>query len=267
MTSTIRAKQIVESPLPSLQIRPYHTVSSALQRMSFVGTLIPWSNFLRSVESVHKNQNWARPRTSPYTNGPHTTEPDRVHIGDEHGLQGRFQQAIGQAFGAVLEAKSINLYFADFKSSGSNYENIPDVVGLQDVGGSTNIKLVGELKTPWVFNHDLHTAIRRLRDLRQKIAQPVRDMQSLGCEYGFISTYNYTIFLRQFQSPSGDWEVWYSPPISSSSYYTPTVPNPQSTHLALPQVSMKQCMFYVCTLASAANPVNNQTVPWVVDLS
>jgi hypothetical protein len=43
----------------------------------------------------------------------------------------------------------------------------------------------------------------------------------------------------------------------------PTVPNPQETHLALPHVSMKQCMFYVCTLASAADPVNNQTAPWV----
>lgn len=46
MTSTIRAKQIVESPLPSLQIGPYHTVSSALQRLSFEETLILWSNFL-----------------------------------------------------------------------------------------------------------------------------------------------------------------------------------------------------------------------------
>lgn len=118
---------------------------------------------------------------------------------------------------------------------------------------------------PWVIQHDLRSAVRRLRELRQKIAQPVRDMQALGCEYGFISTYTHTIFLRQFQSPSGDWEVWYSPPISSSSYYLPTVPNSQGAHLALPHVSMKQCMFYVCTLASAANPVNNQTAPWVID--
>jgi hypothetical protein len=125
----------------------------------------------------------------------------------------------------VVEAKSINLYFADFKSSGSNYGNISDVVGLQDVAGNTTIKLVGELKTPWVIKHDLHSAVRRIRELRQKIAQPVRDMQALGCDYGFISTYNHTIFLRQLQSPSGTWEVWYSPPISSSSYH-PTVPNP-----------------------------------------
>ncbi|KAJ6186145.1 hypothetical protein N7519_007446 [Penicillium mononematosum] len=125
MTSTIRAKQIVENPFPSLQIGPYHTVSSALQPLSFVGTLVPWSNFLRSVEHTHTNQNWARSRASPYGNGPHSTEADRVHVGDEHGLQGRFQQAIGQTFGAVVEAKAINLYFADFKSSGATTTRSP----------------------------------------------------------------------------------------------------------------------------------------------
>ncbi|OQD60484.1 hypothetical protein PENPOL_c023G07906, partial [Penicillium polonicum] len=123
-----------------------------------------------------------------------------------------------------------HLYFADFKSSGS----------LQDMSGNTITKMVGELKVPWVDVHNLQAAIYDLPSLWQKIAQPVRDMQALGCEYGFISTYTHTIFLRQFQSPSGDWEVWYSPLISSSSYYLLTVPNPQGTHLALPHVSMKQ---------------------------
>jgi hypothetical protein len=88
MTSTIRAKQIVESPLPSLEIGPYQIVSSALQRLSFVRTLITWSNFLRSAEHAH--------------------------------------------------------------------------------------------------------------------AQPVQDIQALGCEYGLVSTYSHTIFLRQFQSPRGN---------------------------------------------------------------
>lgn len=79
---------------------------------------------------------------------PHSTEADRVYIGDEHSLQGRFQQAIGQTFGVVLEAKAINLYFADFKSLGSNYDKTPDFVGLQYVGGNTTVKLVRELKVP-----------------------------------------------------------------------------------------------------------------------
>lgn len=50
--------------------------------------------------------------------------------------------------GAVLEAKAINLYFADFKSLGSNYDKTPDVVGLQYVGGNTTVKLVRGLKVP-----------------------------------------------------------------------------------------------------------------------
>jgi hypothetical protein len=38
-------------------------------------------------------------------------------------------------------------YFADFKSSGSNYDKIADV-SLQDMARITTIKLVRELKTP-----------------------------------------------------------------------------------------------------------------------
>jgi hypothetical protein len=72
----------------------------------------------------------------------------------------------------------------------------PDVVGLRSEGGTTDVKLVGELKVPWVAKHDLRTAMRGIPGLRQKIAQPLRDVQCLGCEYGFISTYEDTIFLR-----------------------------------------------------------------------
>ncbi|KAJ5956345.1 hypothetical protein N7501_010624 [Penicillium viridicatum] len=82
-------------------------------------------------------------------------------------------------------ARAINLYFADFKSSGS----------LQDMAGNTISKMVGELKVPWVDDHNLQAAIYDLPPFWQKVAQPVRDMQALGCEYGFISTYNHTIFL------------------------------------------------------------------------
>ncbi|OQE01913.1 hypothetical protein PENSOL_c003G11771 [Penicillium solitum] len=232
----------------------------AVSRLTFVGTLVPWSNFLRSVENAHTTQNWPkRSRTSPYNNGPHTLEVDKVHIGDEHGLQGRFQQAIGHALGTALESRSIDIYFGDYKCSGSTYQNIPDIVGLQDANGTTEIKLVGELKTPWVHGHDLIVATAKQSELRRKIAQPMRDIQQLNCEYGFISTYEDTIFLRQFRSPGGGWEVWYSQPISSSGYYVPTVPYPQAIHLALPQVSMKMCMFYVCSSASTSPPVYNQT--------
>ncbi|CDM34651.1 unnamed protein product [Penicillium roqueforti FM164] len=56
---------------------------------------------------------------------PRNDNPERVCVGDEHGLQGRFQQAIGQEFGAVLEAKWVEFSFADFKCSGSGYKKRP----------------------------------------------------------------------------------------------------------------------------------------------
>ncbi|CAG8295232.1 unnamed protein product [Penicillium salamii] len=124
-------------------------MSSALKRMTFLGTLVPRTNFLQNVESTYITNNLARRATVyRHSHGPHTTEQEIIHVGDEHGLQGRFQQAIGQEFGAALEATAINLYFADFKSSGVEYVNTPDVVGLQTVGDDTAIKLVWELKVP-----------------------------------------------------------------------------------------------------------------------
>lgn len=264
MASTIRARKIVESPLPSLRIGPHQTTSSAIKPLKFTGTLVPWPNFLSTVENAHiSHHGLRRARIPSRNNGAHITEADRVHIGDERGLQGRFQQAIGHVMGMALEASSINLYFGDFRCLGRRYPHPPDVVGLQDANGLTEIKLVGELKVPWVTTHDLTAAVARERNLRKKIAQPLRDMQMLDCEYGFVSTYEQTIFLRQFQSPGGAWEVWYSQPISSSAYYVPTAAaNP---HLTPPQVSMKMCMFYVSNLASTSPPVHNNTRGWVVE--
>lgn len=259
MASTVRAKQIVEGPLPQLQVGPFFTKSNAIQQITYTGALVEWSDFLGLVESKHLSQRWERtPRTSRHANGPHTFERERIHIGDEQGLHGRFQQAIGHALGAVLEAKSVDLYFGDFKCSGSKYPNTPDIVALQNGSDGPKIKLVGELKVPWVEAHDLQDAIKDEFLLRRIIAQPVRDMQGLDCEYGFISTYKDTVFLRQFQSPGGEWVVWRSPLISSSAYYVPRT--------SMPQVSMKQCMFYVCSLASVSSGVVNNTKDWIKEL-
>lgn len=110
----IRARQIVESPLPSLRIGSYHTVSSAIQRLRFTGTLVQWPNFLQLVENSHNNEPWSRrSRLSPHAFGGHTVEPERVHIGDEDGLRGRFQQAIGHSLGVALELRGTDIYFAD----------------------------------------------------------------------------------------------------------------------------------------------------------
>lgn len=53
---------------------------------------------------------------------------ESVVVGDEHGLQGRFQQSVGSVLGHVLVAQGSDLRFADFKSLGSQYSKSPDVI-------------------------------------------------------------------------------------------------------------------------------------------
>ncbi|CAI7663670.1 unnamed protein product [Penicillium bialowiezense] len=48
-----------------------------------------------------------------------------------------------------------------------------------------------------------------------------------------------TVFLRQYQSPGGTWEVWYYPAVQSSSYYIPTPVASQEAGTTFTSVFMK----------------------------
>lgn len=214
---------------------------------------------------MYTAQAFSRSSTAAVSPGLHNVDPEIVCVGDEHGLQGRFQQAIGQVLGAALEAQAVNLHFADFKCSGLRYQNIPDVVGLSTtVQGREELRLVGELKVPWVLpHHSLSRAYSQPQRLRRFLGQPILYMGELQSAFGFVSTYNETIFLRQTQLASGQWHIEYSPVIYSTDAYEPSS---SQGHGSGPFVSMRQCMFYVASLASGQGPVNNQTpaAQWVV---
>jgi hypothetical protein len=122
-------------------------------------------------------------------------------------------------------------------------------VGLaEDEQSNSRIVLVGELKTPWVTAHDILSA--------------ANEMDRNENEYGFFGTYEQTIFLRQVVDAHGSWGIEYSPVIHSTIYYQPTEP---TDLLMTPSVSVKQCMFHVCRLASVARPTtnNNPEPQWV----
>ncbi|KAJ5363119.1 hypothetical protein N7541_003963 [Penicillium brevicompactum] len=58
----------------------------------------------------------------------------------------------------VFKGVSNKESFADFKCSGSSYKDPPDVLALSEDSGVANIKIVGELKVPWVEGHSLDAA-------------------------------------------------------------------------------------------------------------
>lgn len=147
-----RAKEVVEQPLPDLCIGPSKTTSSAIHDSRFVGTLREWVRFEDLVWNACHVHNWRSHNHVLYhktsgTPGICHLSREHVHVGDEHGVQGRFQHHIGQVVTAILSSQQNGVSFADFKASTSPYAKNPDVA-------------VGELKTPWVVAHDLSRAVR-----------------------------------------------------------------------------------------------------------
>lgn len=141
-TIRVRAKQIIQAPLralPPLNVGTHRTTSPALHNLEYIGALSPWPNFKSSVQAMYNAQVFSRSSTANVSPSLHNIDPEIVCVGDEHGLQGRFQQAIGQAL---------------------RYKNVPDIVGLSTtVQGREELRLIGKLKVPWVVpDHSLDRA-------------------------------------------------------------------------------------------------------------
>lgn len=84
-------------------------------------------------------------------------------------------------------------------------------------------------------------------------------MKDLGCMYGFLSTYEETIFLRQVVDNNGAWRVEYSPVVLSSVFYDRLTTTPGV-------VSVRPCFFYVGLNALNQEPVSNISTGWIVDI-
>lgn len=119
-------------------------MSSALHDVEFVGPLRHWSTFPRAVEATGASQNWSN-RVIKYTQKSYDIDVETVYVGGEHGVQGRFQQLLGQGLGQVLDAQSIDLHFADFKRLSSPYSNTPDAVIM---AGNNELNVVENSKFP-----------------------------------------------------------------------------------------------------------------------
>ncbi|CAI7655267.1 unnamed protein product [Penicillium bialowiezense] len=123
---------------------------------------------------------------------------------------------------------SIKLAFADFKCAGVDYGNTPDIIALNENSGVVNIKLVGELKVPWVEEHSLDGA-----DFNDHKILACNPLEGLG-RSGTPRPFNQAATTSQREAGT-----------------------------TFTSVTMKQCMFYVCSIASAASKGDENTEPWV----
>ncbi|KAJ9480948.1 hypothetical protein VN97_g12565 [Penicillium thymicola] len=83
----------------------------------------------------------------------------------------RFQQSVGQTVGVALEAQAISICFGDFKASGVAYDKVPDCALIAPNSPVLpKLRAMGELKVPWVKEHDFTTYSDSSLKLLSKLA-------------------------------------------------------------------------------------------------
>ncbi|KAB8207799.1 hypothetical protein BDV34DRAFT_223003 [Aspergillus parasiticus] len=257
---------LLKKALPDLKKGPGGTISSALHRRKFFnGPLELWPNFERDarlhVDAALQASNmqiisWA----SRVNDTPATMNLEHFAVGDEGGLQGRTQQNVGQVLSAVCAAVGVDMSFADFRATIGTSINgkVPDMVCMTNAGG---LRIVGEIKVPWVNDHKLANTLtggnqHRIQRLFGQIAQY---MKLADLRYGFLSTYNETIFFRQVVS-NNVWVLQHSVPIQGNTAKQDGLNGNYNG-----RVSVRECFLYLMLLANAQHTAGN-TLPmaqWV----
>ncbi|PKX97569.1 uncharacterized protein P174DRAFT_449176 [Aspergillus novofumigatus IBT 16806] len=145
---------------------------------------------------------------------PFHDETELYTVGNELGVSGRFVRnlcdPVMKALAPLPGMASIR--FADFQASSTSEDVVPDVcLGLIAIDPTPdNVYLVGELKTPWTIP-DAYLHLNRPTSYRLEplIGQLVAQMRTCSLRFGFLSTYNSTVFVKR----AADCSFLLSPPI------------------------------------------------------
>lgn len=246
----LRVNETIRGALPPLRKNDNHTTSSALHDVEFTGPMREWTDFITEVLTTDQANKWTLTIVDCELSS-RDIHKEKVFVGDENGLQGRFQQSVGQVVGAALEAEFINISFGDFKTAGVVYRGTPDCIMVLDENTPIlEIKAVGELKVPWVAVHNLEKGFKRDDRRRGLLGQLAEYMYDLKVKYGWMSTYEDTVLLRQVKA-EGIWYLEYSPVVKYTTSYLP------SNNSGIP--SLRQCFFHLASVAKSQGEVVNTT--------
>ncbi|GMG29967.1 hypothetical protein OAory_01076080 [Aspergillus oryzae] len=132
----VTSKLAVQECLPDLNVSDSRTKSSALHDVYYVGPLSPWPNFLGHVGIEFRTHDWARNRHHLYLElrgepGPHSLLKQQSLVGNEPGVQGRWQSQLAEVMTTVFHEQQFQMTFADFVCSGKDYTKVPDFVVLK----------------------------------------------------------------------------------------------------------------------------------------
>ncbi|KAL4779635.1 hypothetical protein BJX76DRAFT_340249 [Aspergillus varians] len=227
------AKDLVARALPDIE-QVGGTLNPSISAERFSAALMhPWTTFFddvsRALQSMNLNVQISK-----------SDDIERYIVANELGLTGRFVKNVCDPVTKALSVTELsNLGFGDVHSIEYVTAHIPDVIVLRrsNVQNLTredlSITAVGEIKTYWTLglqHFPITLPIARRLTLEPHIGQVVSYMRSYGLKYGFLSTYNATVFIRRME----DYRLEISLPVLKGAQ------NP----------SLRECMVAFCSLAA-----------------
>ncbi|KKZ64132.1 hypothetical protein EMCG_01552 [[Emmonsia] crescens] len=215
---------ILRARPPTLLTRePYQTQSSALHKSYYAKKLTDW-NISEDVKTVTAEKNLCGnpldASVDVVSRNPCRVRGEHYLCGDEQTVCGRYSDNALKPVTAVALQQGIYMRFGDYKVCQENKDPdnkgyIPDFVGVacpahdftlqnlvaDDPAHQPKMRIVGEAKTAW--KHDLKRFWNRWKQgeehqyIQQALGQIAAYMHLFKMRYGFLTTYNYTIFITQ----------------------------------------------------------------------
>ncbi|KAK2754652.1 hypothetical protein FQN54_006785 [Arachnomyces sp. PD_36] len=240
------ANHLVTSPLPQLRRADKRTLYPSTQRLEYKATLGYWSNFEKEVREANLLQQWD---PSPLAHAPRGGSRNPFYLtnelyacGDEYSVQGRFAQNVGQVMTSVFGTLGMDGVFADYRACGGGgpHEKVPDYAMIAD---DSSLLAIGEMKTPWV--HEFSDDIKSEPRLRKALGQVARYMASDNLKFGFLTSYDKTIFLKfGGLDANGNLILWHSDLIKYDAKCVAVPPNSPSAHYRN-KVTIRECFLFV----------------------
>lgn len=231
--------------MPELHISRQHTTSFGIHSIDILAPIHLWNDFERTVRT---QTDVIQLKRTHLANIPQDTATRANHIaneqllcGDEASVQARFNQNVCHPISSIYALQEIQCRFGDAHTTnvGQNLGGIPDIICVTDNGG---VRLVGEVKTPWI--HKFKKVMRDPTLQRRWFGQIASYMRSSGCKYGFMTTYKETIFFKEdidIANPNG-YAFYFSPIIQ---HHTKSEKTPLNDAALRDKVSVRECSLYL----------------------
>ncbi|KAF8463455.1 hypothetical protein BDZ91DRAFT_784027 [Kalaharituber pfeilii] len=196
----------LSQPLPALVLRGTTSNPSVQNERLSVHYMHLWDGFIEEVRAAISGV-----QLTGMISRTNVTEGEVYYVGNELGLTARFIQNVAVATTKAFQHGTTNsqlnsLRFGDYHSAQVHRPSFPDIVIIKDTSNgssatqSCELRAVGELETFWTLPLQ-EMPISAPRDVIFPLERPMGQLASFmtmhRLKYGFLSTYEATVFVRR----------------------------------------------------------------------